>query len=535
METIDYSGLGNKTDSQLTLEDLKPDDREGGYPIGVPKPYTRLLEMIPGLATWFFLFLPFIAALLGYPSLITYYVVFLVIYWTARGFRFIYGLTVGYNRYKRDVKRNWIKDLQELPPKGTQKMKYVLIYPIVKEGLDVINPAMDAWINQDIGAENISLVFAIEEKFKDEVLSTIETVKKRYGDKFRETMTFVHRNDIHGEVSGVKGANINWATRHFVREIQKRGEELNEYLLITNDSDFRPHRKYLSSITYKYFTVEKPNQKYYTSALYKLTNNLWDVPVFVRTQSAFITLVILHAWVVEKKRRDSFSAYVVSLETVQKVGYWDPSVGIDDTTFYWNARTRFDGDFYGEEVYVPVTSDAVENVNTLATYKALYRQQYRWGAGVIVFPMTFAGFYKNKRVRFSEIWRATYDLLESFIFLFTVVYLMTFALPVLGWLSPEYNFSAQSVILPRLTSGLFLILTSLNIPLYIFKRKILQPPKNWPWWRVLWDVVETLLITVNMLTFTFLPYLQARTELMFGKGWKKEYYATEKFKTERLN
>ncbi|GAB4157877.1 MAG: hypothetical protein Fur003_1630 [Candidatus Dojkabacteria bacterium] len=529
LEKVDWSGLGDKKDSELTLEDLKPRDRQGGYPLNTPKWYQRAVEIIPGLITWFFLLLPIISALLGFPQVVIYYISFLAIYWTYRGFRFVYGVLVGFLRMKRDLATDWVEKLESLPNK--RDFNYVLICPLVKEGLDVLEPAFENWAHQDIDAKKISVVFALEEKFKDVSLPNTEVIIKKYGHYFKEVMTFLHPNNIEGEVQGVKGANINWATRHFVREVQKRGENIEDYLLITNDSDFRPDLKYLSAVTYKYLNVENPKQKFFTSAVYKLTNNLWDVPLFVRTQSSFLTLVLLHSWVVDRKKKDTFSAYIVNLETVARVGYWDPAVGIDDTTFYWNAKIRFAGDFYGEEVYVPVSNDAVQNKTTLLTYRSLYKQQHRWGAGVIAFPIAMSGLRDKARFDIYTRLKLVTELIDTHVFFLTLVYLLTFALPIMSLLSPNYRYSAASILLPKFMSSLFTLLFALNIPIYLVKRAILKPPKHWSIFRIFLDLMETFLITVNMLTLTFIPYIQAQTELMLGKGLKKEYYATEKVRS----
>lgn len=526
----DLSGLGNKKDEDLTIEELKPRHKESGYPKGVPRWYIRAFEIFPGVFTWTLLLSPIWAALLGYPQIIVFYMAFLTIFWTLRGARFIYGLIVGYQRIKQDTARDWISEYKELP--DYKKMKYVLIYPLVKEGFDVVEPAIQAWLNQDIDSRNITLVFALEKKFSSFSRPTADKIAKEFKDRFASIRIYEHRNDIKGEVQGVKGANINWATRHFVRDILKEGQKIEDYLLVTNDCDFRPHPKYLSAITYRFMTTEKPYQHHFSSAVYTLSNNLWEVPVLVRAFSSFLTLAILHAWVVDGKKRDTFSAYVVSLKTVVEVGYWDPAVGIDDTTFYWNAKIHFDGDFLGKEVYLPCSSDAVQNINTIKTYQSLYKQQHRWGSGVISFPITIASIYaKGAKIPLLRRLKFFWELFDTYVMLTTVVFLLSFALPILSRISPEYAYSSAAGTLPQIMSVLFSVLMLLNIPIYFVRKAILNPPlRKWNIFRILLDAFEIFLITINMLTFTFIPFVQAQTELLFGKGLKKEYYATEKVK-----
>src|SRR5690606_36803809 len=120
-------------------------------------------------------------------------------------------------------------------------------------------------------------------------LEHFNMLKEKYGDKFREFIYYIHPSNVPGEVVGVKNPNINWAGRHFAALVKKRGEKLEEYLLITCDSDQRPHPKYLSAVTYKYLTDPNPMRKFYATAVHTFNNNLYRVPTSVRTISSFLT------------------------------------------------------------------------------------------------------------------------------------------------------------------------------------------------------------------------------------------------------
>jgi uncharacterized membrane-anchored protein YitT (DUF2179 family) len=103
----------------------------------------------------------------------------------------------------------------------------------------------------------------------------------------------------------------------------------------------------------------------------------------------------------------------------------------------------------------------------------------------------------------------------------------------MGLINPSYTFSAYSYNLAQLMSIVFTFLTLLNIPLIVYRRKILGTPKSWKWYRHILDFVEIVFITVNMLTFGFIPYIQAKTELMLGlSSFKRNFYITEKIKKE---
>lgn len=516
----------------VTIHDVKPVDRNNGYPLHVPRWFTKIFEILPGAITWFFLLLPFLLAYLGYQDIMIIYMSFLTVYWGLRGVKFLYGVIISYRRMERDVKVDWIKRIKK-ENLHYQDLRYVYICPIVNESIAVLEPAIDAWSKSDIGADKISVVFALEERFSNQSKLNTKKLIKKYGKKFREMIEIVHPNNIEGEVEGVKGANINWATRLFVEKLTDRGEKLEDYILITCDSDLRPHPKYISAITYKYLTVPNPQRKFFATAIHTYNNNIFRVPVIIRIFSSSLMLALMQEWVVGKKIKETFSSYVVNLKTVQEVGYWDPQLGIDDTTFYYNALIRFAGDFSGEEVYVPTHSDAVENETTYKSYKSLYKQQLRWGWGAIVFPMTFAGLYKNKEIPIKNKLRIVSTIIDDRLIFRTVVFTITFGIPIMSLISPGFQFSSAAYNLPWLMSVILTVVTFFTFPILYIRRKMTGVPKNWSLLRNIQDLAEIVLISVNLLTFGFFPFLQAQTEMMFGKGFRKRYYATEKVAIKR--
>jgi hypothetical protein len=121
-----------------------------------------------------------------------------------------------------------------------------------------------------------------------------------------------------------------------------------------------------------------------------------------------------------------------------------------------------------------------------------------------------------------------FAIVKNYILFFTVVYLMTVGLDLLGVFSKKFTYSSASYNLPQAMSFLLGSLLICNLFLIYYRRKLIPIPKEWPWWRNLLDCAEIALIAVQMLTFGFIPYLQAHTEMMLGKGFRKNFYATEK-------
>jgi hypothetical protein len=522
----------------------KPKDRDGGFPSHMPHWQRRFFEIMPGLFVWTLLLLPVIFAILRWDIGMVIYMSFLVMYWLFRTMKFLIGVYIGVKRMQKETGTDWVGQIKELNSEKFKELRYIYLCPVYAETLEILEPSFEAWVNSDIGAEKIDVVIAMEEKKKDLQLENLRKLKEKYGHKFGSMRYYIHPSGITGEVAGVKGANINWAARNLVKDLREEGKDLRNYLLITCDSDLRPHPKYLSAVTYKYLTIEDPEYTFYASAVHSFNNNIWNVPPMIRTQSNMLTTVVLHLWVFDRSFRfpftkervytkDTFSSYIVNLNTLEEIEFWDPEIPNDDTAFYWNSILRTKGKFKSQEVYVPTYNDAVENKTFLKSHVSFYKQQYRWGWGIINFPISLAVMFSDRKDFPAYKKLLMLKMMFDYLWVLTVVFVLTFGLNITGWLNPSYQYSVFAYNLPRILSYVFTLVVFSNIPLVLLRRKITPVPKDWKWWRHILDFLETFLIAINMLTFAFVPYIQAITEMMLGRTkFKRNFYVTEKVRIE---
>ena len=536
-----YGPLGGVIDYK---NPYSPDDRIQGYPTNVSKASRRFWEAFVGILSWFFVLIPIILAIFKLDTVFVIYIAFLVAYWSVRTIKLVVGIAIGYKRFQEEVNTDWMEKIESEYPHEFEKLKFAYLCPVFAEDLAVLEPSFEAFANSTIGADKIDVVFAIEEKKEAFQKENFRYLKNKYGNRFRSMRYYIHPAGIPGEVAGVKGGNINWAARHYVADLEKEGENIEEYLLVTCDSDLRPHEKYLAAVAYKYFeNGEERNNYFYASALHTFNNNIWEVPHIIRVQSNMLTLVLLYSWVMDKKKvlpfkgeemyiRDTFSSYIVNLKTLKDFKFWDPEIANDDTAFYCNAMIRSKGTFKSQEVYIPTYNDAVQNKTYWKSHVSYYKQQHRWGWGGINVPIVYASMANDhdefplarKLVIFQS-------LFENQIWYLSIAFVLTFGLGLMGIINPGYNFTVYSYNLAQFMSVIFTFITLLNIPLIFYRRKLISVPKDWKWWRHILDFGEIILITVNMLTFGFIPYMQAKTEMMLGlSSFKRNFYITEKVK-----
>jgi hypothetical protein len=532
----------DKKEKKAPEKIYKPKDRDGGFPSNMPYWKRRFFEILPGLFVWILLLLPVIFALLRWNVAMVVYMAFLVMYWFFRTIKFLLGVYIGVKRMEEEKATDWVGKINELDSPKFKDLRFIYLCPVYAETLDVLEPSFDAWAESDIGAERIDVVIAMEEGKKELQLENFRKLKEKYGERFGSMRYYIHPSGIPGEVAGVKGANINWAARHLVDDLREEGRDPGDYLLITCDSDLRPHPKYLSAVTYKYLTIEDPKYTFFASAVHSFNNNIWDVPPIIRTQSNMLTTVVLHLWVFDRSMKipfsndrvytkDTFSSYIVNLETLEEIEFWDPEIPNDDTAFYWNSILRTKGEFKSQEVYVPTYNDAVENKTFIKSHVSFYKQQYRWGWGIITFPISLAVMSTDKKNFPNHRKLLMMKMMFDYLWVLTIVFVLTFGLNITSWLNPTYQYSVFAFNLPRILSYVFTLVVLSNIPLVLLRRKITPVPEDWKWWRHILDFLETFLIAVNMLTFAFIPYIQALTEMMLGRTkFKRNFYVTEKVK-----
>lgn len=525
---------------------FRPKDRYEGYPKDLPFWQRRLFEMIPGLILWFFLLLPFILALLRWRTAFVVYLIFVVAYWFFRAVKLVIGAQIGVKRMQKSLAEDWVGKIKKLKNPKMKELRFIYLCPVYGEDFEILDSSFHDWAESDIGAEKIDVVVAMEEKKAEMQIENFKKLKEKYGKKFGSMQYYIHPFGLPGEISGVKGGNINYAIRQYVKELEKEGKDLKNYLVITCDSDLRPHSKYLSAVAYKYLTVEKPEHTFFTSAVHTFNNNIWSVPALIRSFSNTLTLAVLYSWVLERSTksvfskeefytRDTFSSYIVNLQTLKELEFWDPDIPNDDTAFYWNSLVRTKGDFRGQEVYVPVHNDAVENRDYISTHTSFYKQQYRWGWGKIPFPITMSViFRKGSGISIFKKTQMLRSIVEQ-MWMLSVVIVMSFGSMIVTALDPAYKYTAFAYNLPRVIAVVLTFAMISNIWLVILRRKISPIPKGWPWWRNILDMLETYLLVINMLTFNFIPHVQAITEMMLGKGkFKRNFYITEKVRKEEL-
>lgn len=502
------------------------------------KKVNRVLEMIPGILTWSFILSPVWLGLI-YPQVIVYLLSFLTIYWAYMAIKQTLGLVVGYPMYQKEMAEDWWKHCQELnfeelPDKPTlpetlKDLKHFIVIPIVNEPKNILEPALNAIYNQTFPSDQFVLVYTIEEKFADEVKATLKEILADKKQGFYKVLIYTHPAGIPGEAIGSGGGNRTWGARHAVAQIKKDGEQIKNFVFTSFDADHIPDRQYFARLSHLYLTTDERNNKFFATAVHLFNNNHWRVPAMMRIEANFVTMgTLAHrslSWEKASLTTDTFASFSNSLQTLIDANFWDVHSGADDTTYFWRAFFARHGKFTAVKHYIPYSADAVSGRTYLQAHKSLYKQLLRWGWGVIEVPISVKGFLIDKTIPFSTklIWMI--DHFKTRIFLINIVFLITFGFGLLTLVNPNVQQSSFAYLLPNIMSIILTFTLVFLIPAIIYRAKLTPPmPKEWPLWKKLPHFAEGFLVIFNLLTFSFIPMVEAQTRLLLGKKLKDLYH-----------
>ena len=495
----------------------------------------RILEITPGLLTWSLLLSPIWLGVL-FPSAIVYLLTFLTVYWAYLAAKYSIGTVLGYFRYQSELKEDWWANVREMDfsqlpeketlPESLEAVRHFLLIPAYNEPYGVLKESIDSIFGQTFPANQLFLVYTIEQKYSERVIADIYKAMEGREKELAALNIFVHPSGIPGEAVGAGAANRTWGAKHAVDELNKSGVLIKNYIFSTIDADHILHPQYISRLTHLYLSTAKRNNHFYSTAVHLFDNNYWEVPAIMRIEATSITLGGLSDWIVSDMAiKDTFSAYSASLQTLIDADYWDVAIGIDDTVFYWRAFFVRNGDFKGIPHFIPYSADAVEGTTYWNSYKSLYRQLLRWGWGVVVFPLSMKGFMTNKLIpiRYKLMW--TLEQFKKKVLLVSIVFLITFGFSIVTFVNHDVKQTNFAYNLPYITSFILTCTLIFLIPGTAIRFKMSKPiPGNWPLWKKTIAFFEGPMVIINLLTFSFFPFVEAQTRMLLGKKMKDLYY-----------
>jgi len=484
----------------------------------------RTLEIIPGALSWGIILALVILAALR-PVLCAALVITFDFYWIIRTLYLTTLLLLAYQKLYRQKNRNWLADCKALAKdKNWQDLYQLVIFPVYKEGLDILRPSLEAIRQANYPKDKIILVAAFEERHQPSA-EIAKILEKEFKGCFFGYITTMHPDGLDGEAR-TKGANATWAARKAKEFLDEKRVPYEKVVVSCFDADTCVEKEYFGCLTYHFLTTSNPHQASY-QPIPVYNNNIWHAPSFAR----LVEISSSYCQMIESMRLEkfvTFSSHSMSFKTLVDIDYWPVDMISDDSVVYWKALIFHNGNYRVVPLYITVSMDVAYSSNLFKTLLVQYKQKRRWAWGVENFPFVLSHFLSPNQIPLLVKIRRSFHLLESHVTWAVWAVIITFLapLPVLlgGALFHQvpigYNLPLITGLLLKFTIGASLIWV-------ILSRTILPPrPKDVPWTKNIIMMMEWVLVPAIILLLGSTPALDAQTRLALAKYM--EFYPTEK-------
>jgi hypothetical protein len=505
----------------------------------------RVLEILPGLATWTVILGLVALPTLVYPSVVVGMIIVLDIYWFGRSVIVTRGIRQTFRALKREMATDWLARCLELPaaswtdPDGTtfdpREIYHAALIPTYTEKYEVLQATLHAW-DQAAYPTDRKIVAIITRTTDTGGIENVKRLQEEFAGRFAH---FWHILDplLPGIVVG-KSAAMAYAGPVLHEHLEEVGLDMKKVIVTDLDSDFRIHAEWMGRTTWEYVQDRDRDFRLY-QPVPMFHNNLWRVPAAVHVLASSSTQwqMFLHT---RPQRLVTFASYSMSMHLVHDVGYWDAHVIQEDSRFFWRCFFRYGERLKVRGVPLPFYGDCPRARSWGTTHVSQYNQIKRWAWGVSDVPFVFLNMLTHPEIPLR---------LRIYRFLLLVFnHLMWVAMPLLllfgasipgqlaaistwtgiHFIGPtDYSLTRLSDYLGYTITGI-LTLTLVNVAFLIAVDESLVPPRpaGWSRLRKLKSYVEIFAYPFYGLAFSVLPALESQTRLMFG--FYLEYRVTEK-------
>ncbi len=483
----------------------------------------RILEILPGLTSWFLILFPVWGSFV-IPEVVAYYIIAFTIYWFYRSMSVALLSIYGYLKLQANQTYDWMGDVKLFP--DWQKVQHIVVIPTYQEPLATLERTLRHLKKQTFPHQNLHIMISFEEREGETAKTKAEKLKRKFGQSFGHLWTTFHP-DLPGEVKG-KSSNTAWGAKK-AKELLVDGEGVEiEYVTITSeDADALLHEKYFAALSFQFLDDPHRYHKLWQGVLF-FYNNIWKVPFPVRVFNSMSS--ITHIYInTRKDRLINFSTYSASLKMIDQIGYWDTDVIPEDWRLFFKAFYKLGGDLTVEPLFLPIMADAAESTSTWKNFVVQYEQIKRWAWGVSDTPYVITNWILDEKAPFWEKTIRMLRLIEDH-FLWPVNWFaITIGALLPPWLNPKFARTMLGKTLPQLTSFI-LTLCLLALVVMIGLNLKLRPKRERriPILSTLGELAEFVVLPIVGFTFSALPGIDAHTRLLLGKYI--EYRVTEKVK-----
>jgi len=468
----------------------------------------RTLEIIPGLISWGVIFTLILLAFIN-PVACAIIIIVFDFYWIIRTIYLTTLLVMAHNRLYRERSRDWLGSCPE------NNLYHLIIFPVYKEGLDILRPSLGALKNCNYPKDKLIVVVAFEER-NSQAKDNARILESEFGKIFRGYLSTFHPDGIPGE-KRTKGANATWAAKKAKEFLNSQGISDDNVIISCFDADTCVDKEYFGCLAYHFIKSPSPHRSSY-QPMPVYNNNIWQAPSFAR----LVEISSSFCQMIESMRLEkfvTFSSHSMSFKTLVDIDYWPLDMVSDDSVIYWKAFLFYKGDYRVVPLYTTVSMDVAYSDNFFKTIKMQYKQKRRWAWGVENFPFLINGFLDDKDIPLIKKIRRGFHLLESHVTwaIWAVILVLIGPLPIIFG-GVFFNQMAIGYNLSKITGLLFNFTLFTSLVWIVLSRIILPPrPKGVSWLKNIVMVMEWFMVPFIILILGSTPALDAQTHLAFGK------------------
>jgi len=482
----------------------------------------RLLEILPGFLSWATLIILLVFSAIK-PVWIAYFIIAFDVYWLLLVIYLGINLFAAYIGMKRNVKIDWRKLCEDLPPSSTNNLKWqeiihLVIFPTYNESLEVIRPSFESLIKDGYPTEKMVVVLAIEGRAGEEAKARARAIEQEFGSKFRHFLTTVHPDNMAGEIKG-KGANQAFAAKQVKQKIiDKFNYDYDKILISVFDMDTVVMPGYFYCLTHKFLTVPDPYRASF-QPIPVYHNNIWQAPFFARVAAASNTFWQMMQQIRQEKLA-TYSSHSMTWRALVAIDFWSTNMVSEDSRVFWHCYLHYKGDYRVEPLYFPVSMDVCMDATSWQTMKNLYKQQRRWGWGVE--NLSYLMFNTIKERKILPTGKMINKILIQ-LYGFNSWATNALIIGVIGWMpmilgGDRFNITVLSSNLPVVSRTLMTVaMVGMVFSAIISSMLLPKRPKKYGFSKSLTMVLQWVILPVSIIFFGAIPGLDAQTRLMLGK------------------
>ncbi|MBR1795989.1 hypothetical protein IJ765_01865 [Candidatus Saccharibacteria bacterium] len=551
-----------------SVREKDPNDIE--LPIGKRTKFYRFLEILPGALSYSMIIALFVLSLIS-PTLGAIYLLIIIVITLVKAVGVAVRTYQGYQVVKAAMKVDWHKRVEDLkaphekfeelrgeevkPEVGfigirkkqgqrrgigneygfsehienlreisvapseypkPEKIYHAVIMVAYNEGLETLEPSVEAVLNNTFDSKHVIFVLGYEERGGEEIEQSAIALQKKYKHEFYDFLIVKHPDGLKNEIKG-KGPNLCYAAEELKVFVEKKHIPFENVIITSLDSDNRMSEKYLDYVTYEFVTHEdRQKLSYQPVALF--TNNIWDASAPMRviavSNSFFNVINTMRPHLVR-----NFASHSQPMTALVAMNFWSKKTIVEDGHQYWRSLFFFKGDYNVLSVKVPIYQDAVLEETFWKTAKAQFVQLRRWdyGASDVAYVGVRMCDKKRRRMPLVSLFPKFWRLLDGHVTLAAMSPIVAFG----GWVPSLMNPESRLVVAHNLPNTVSVVQMFASIGLFVMillSLKMLPPrPARYKKSRKIFMVLQWILMPITAIVYQSAAAFYAQTRLMFGK------------------